>query len=189
VRSAALGVFYSRGYFGSSMREIAAAANLSVASIYLHFETKEAILVAILDDIIDEVIADLEKAIADAGHSPVDQLRAAVRVYVMFHVTRQSECFVANTELRSLTKSNRARYVAKRDALQRLFSGIVETGKTDGVFQVDDPREATRAIIAMCRAIAEWYNVSGPLSPGEIAERYVDLSARLLASTSSPPAV
>jgi|YNPMSStandDraft_1061717.scaffolds.fasta_scaffold01476_3 AcrR family transcriptional regulator len=46
---AAYGLFIQNGYHGTSMRQIAQAANLAVASIYNHFQSKEQIFVAVLE--------------------------------------------------------------------------------------------------------------------------------------------
>ena len=46
---AALDQFVKRGFHGTSMRHIAAAAGLAVGGIYNHFDSKEAVFAAVLD--------------------------------------------------------------------------------------------------------------------------------------------
>jgi AcrR family transcriptional regulator len=49
ILQAAYRLFIQNGYHGTSMRQIAQAANLAVASIYNHFQNKEQIFVAVLE--------------------------------------------------------------------------------------------------------------------------------------------
>lgn len=44
----------------------------------------------------------------------------------------------------------------------------------------DAPREASRAVVTMCKAIAEWYNPAGPFTPEDVAERYVHFALGLV---------
>jgi AcrR family transcriptional regulator len=48
ILMAAIGRFAERGYDGSSLRDIAAAADLTEGAIYRHYDSKEAILEAVL---------------------------------------------------------------------------------------------------------------------------------------------
>jgi hypothetical protein len=36
--------------------------------------------------------------------------------------------------------------------------------------------ETSRALLGMCQSVARWYHADGPLSPEEIAARYVDIA-------------
>ncbi|GAB4472365.1 MAG: hypothetical protein Kow0088_06860 [Anaerolineales bacterium] len=49
IVQAAYRLFIQNGYHGTSMRQIAREANLAVASLYNHFESKEQIFIAVLE--------------------------------------------------------------------------------------------------------------------------------------------
>jgi AcrR family transcriptional regulator len=55
ILSAAARLFVQRGYDGISMREIAAACELSKAGIYYHFKDKEDLFIALLDANLDHL--------------------------------------------------------------------------------------------------------------------------------------
>ncbi|WP_416898455.1 MAG: hypothetical protein ACMVY4_01585 [Minwuia sp.] len=103
-----------------------------------------------------------------------------VRVHVRFHTERQAESFVANTELRALGPENRREVVRSRDAISRLFDGVIAAGIADGSFRTDAPHEANLAILNMCTAVAGWYRAEGPKTPDELAEEYVRFVLSLL---------
>jgi AcrR family transcriptional regulator len=77
ILSAARDVFREKGYADARMSDIAARAGIAVGSIYLHFKTKEALVVAICDEMNQDVL----KWLAPCLNQPdaVDAMEAAVR--------------------------------------------------------------------------------------------------------------
>jgi AcrR family transcriptional regulator len=190
IRAAALRVFVEHGYHGTSVREIAQAAGISVAGLYHHFPSKLDILVGLMDAVMDDLYHATEEAVAAAGESPADQLRAAVCAHVRFHTERREESFIGNTELRSLDPTHRTRMVDKRDRQQRLFDRAVIRGCDLGAFQTAYPLEASRAIVTMSTMVAMWYRKDGSLSSEEIATRYCELAlgaVRFQPAVGGPP--
>ena len=57
-----------------------------------------------------------------------------------------------------------------------------EQGAAEGVFHVADARFTTRSLFGMLQGIPEWYAASGPSTPEQIAEQYVDNALRLVGS-------
>lgn len=75
-------LFRERGYRGTSVEDIASAAGVGVRTIYLHFESKAAILLAYFDDWLDAFTAEFAKRparepVADAVRASLDALVAA----------------------------------------------------------------------------------------------------------------
>lgn len=181
---AALEAFAELGYAGSSIREIARRADLSLSALYSHFPSKKSILTMLINDLMDELISETREAIR-AAESPTAQLEAGVRTYINAHTRRQKECFVANSELRSLREEEREWYLGKRRAQQDMFEGVVQRGVQEGFFKTPYPRDATRAILALCRSVSEWYNPVGSLTSDEVGRRYSVLALDMLRSPRS----
>jgi AcrR family transcriptional regulator len=176
VVAAAVRNFTERGYHGTSMRDIARDADVTVASIYHHFSSKQEILQAIMIQTMSDVIAQTRSALSAAGSDPVDQLRAIVHAWILFHTDRQAEAQVGASELRSLDEAGREKVVALRDEQERMFRQVVDRGVDEGVFATPYPREAARAVINMGYSVASWYRPGGPLTPGDMAECYSELA-------------
>jgi AcrR family transcriptional regulator len=187
IKAAALRKFREHGYHGTSVREIANAAGISVAGLYHHFSSKLEILFALLTRVMVDLIDATESALAEAGGDPADQLRAVVTAHVRFHTERRDDSFVGNTELRSLDPDMRATIVGYRDRQQRIFDQVVVRGAELGVFQTPYPREASRAIVTMSTAVATWYRREGPLSPAQVADIYGDLALATVKAGRAPP--
>jgi AcrR family transcriptional regulator len=175
VLLAALECFVERGYHGTTIRQIANRAGVSVPGLYHHFPSKLALLEQLIDDTMDDLIATTEGALVAAGPDPVERLSAVLEAHVRFHCERVEESFVGNTELRSLSAPMLRRVLAKRDRQQRMFDELIGPGVADGVFNVDEPALASRAVVTMCTGVANWYQRSGPLSPDDIVRVYREL--------------
>jgi AcrR family transcriptional regulator len=173
---AAAEAFAEKGFHGSTIRDIAVRAQVSVPGLYHHFPSKGHLLERIMDDTMDALISTTEAALAVADDGPAERLQAIVAAHVRFHIDFQRDSFVGNTELRSLTSPGRERILRKRDRQRALFATAVSDGLEAGVFSVAYPVEATRAIVTMCTAVATWYRRNRPLTPEEIIKRYCALA-------------
>jgi hypothetical protein len=57
-----------------------------------------------------------------------------------------------------------------------MYLGVIESGVKAGIFRSTvDPREITRATIAMGIHVSQWYH-DGPLTPDDIIVRYATLA-------------
>jgi AcrR family transcriptional regulator len=88
VLKAAAQVFARRGYAGATTNHIAERAGVSIGSLYEYFPSKDALLVALLEDHIHQGEAVLEAAAADIVRHPrrlADAIRFIVRAMVDMH--------------------------------------------------------------------------------------------------------
>lgn len=183
--------FAERGYHGTSVREIAADAEMTVAGLYHHFESKQDLLQWIMVDALQDVLGRTRAALAEADDDPVSQLRAVVVAWLLFHTHRQPEALIGSSELRSLDPNGFQKVVGLRDEQETVFRAVIDRGLASGVFDVPYPKEATRAIINMGYAVANWFRPSGPLTPDELGQRYALLALQMVgtpANTITPGA-
>ena len=73
----ALGLFRQRGLDDTTMRDIAAAADLSLGAAYYYFPSKEAIIQAYYDEVQAEHYSRVSAALAQGRQSLLDRLRVA----------------------------------------------------------------------------------------------------------------
>ncbi|QYJ03243.1 TetR/AcrR family transcriptional regulator [Nocardioides panacisoli] len=176
---AALDCFVQQGYHGTSIRELAAAAGLSVAGLYHHHRRKQDLLVACLRHAMEDLWWR-SLAADDPDAAPVDRLAAHVECLVLFHARRQDLAFVAWSEIRGLEDTERAAHIERRDRQQSLTDAIVTAGCESGDFALDHPEDTARALVTMCTGVAQWYRPSGGLTPEDVADRYVAMALDLV---------
>lgn len=151
----AVTVFTTRGYEGTSMEDLAAAAGLSKSSIYHHVQGKQQLLGLALDRALDGLFAVLTQPGATAGPA-ADRLTHVIRgtvgvlldelpyVTLLLRVRGNSP-----TELAAL---------ARRREFDQLVAQLVLQAQEQG--DVDprlDAAVATRLIFGMINSLTEWY--------------------------------
>lgn len=67
ILAAAEEVFATGGFAGASTREIAAAAHVNISSLHYHWESKEALYVAVFQNIYDRILDLVRRSIPPAG--------------------------------------------------------------------------------------------------------------------------
>src|SRR5205823_4282207 len=79
VLDAARHLFVTQGYAGTTIEAIAETAGIGKGTIYLHFATKDELLIQLIPEASDAGLHELTK-IADAGGPATEQLAASLRV-------------------------------------------------------------------------------------------------------------
>jgi AcrR family transcriptional regulator len=184
VLAGALAAFFEQGYHGTSMREIATRAGLSVAGVYHHHASKQEILAALVGAVMDDLIARCHAALASVPDHPEQRFDAVVECLLRFHMHRREAAFVASTELRSLATDHRSRYVAQRDEVQGLVHEQLIRWVDGGGLDSPYPVEAARAVASLCVGVATWFREDGELSADELVTRYLVLTRSLVGSGS-----
>lgn len=171
IRSIAINLFFKKGYFATSISDIAKGCGIQKASIYYHYASKEDLLFHILKATMDDLTAYLKQCLAVAEGTE-QRMRAAVRAHVCFHLERQQENFIANSELRGLTSEHYREIVCKRDEYEKIFQDLISRGAGEGGFADGDVKILSYAILTLCTAGAGWYRPGGRLTVNEIADIY-----------------
>ena len=83
ILDVAVEAFAARGYAGTSMREIAAAAGVTKPVLYLHFASKDRLYVALLEEISGALTRQSEDAMA-AETPPRERVRAAIAAFFAY---------------------------------------------------------------------------------------------------------
>lgn len=108
ILAAAAELFARRGYHAVSLAEIGAAAGIVGSGVYRHFESKVAILVALLDQVMDRLLAN---AVTVAAHVGDDGrvLAALVADQVAFAVDERYLVQLYQREVHTLPEADRRR--------------------------------------------------------------------------------
>jgi AcrR family transcriptional regulator len=112
----AANLFASRGYYAVTVDDIGEAVGLTGPALYRHFSSKEALLVAVFDQVIEELRERIRALVSEAP-DPAIALLAIVRLHVEFAIEQRENVAVWRQEFQNLPESDRWRL--RRD--QRLY--------------------------------------------------------------------
>ena len=178
---AGLVLFAERGYHGTSIRDIAAAAGLQSASLYGHFSSKESILAELVGLGHEAHHRALTLALMESGADPEEQLRALVYAHVGMHADFPVLAVVANHELMHLSPEAGARAMTLRDQSLTLLTTAVGRGMASGAFEVPHPEVIMNAISTMGSSVAQWYPARRhDISRDTLCSSYADLALRMV---------
>ena len=157
ILEAALEMFSQNGYAGTNIRELSASLGLVKSGVYKHYESKEAIWNALLD----QMIAYYADHFGSAEHLPPvpDSLEGLVTMTMhMVNITVHDEKIIMTRKVLTLEqyRDARARELATKHFLTgltemftRIFSGMMEKG----LLREDDPEMLAFAYTAPISAL------------------------------------
>lgn len=181
--------FSKRGFYNTSLDDVAKALRVSKGTLYNYVQDKQEILFEFyrIGTTIGERAFEVAK---QEGGSGANVLGNALRTYIQLLTEELGACG-ALMEIDALRPADRAVAVKHRDAFQRKFLALIEAGIKDGSLRpVDDPKLAIYTFMGAINWIPRWYLPTGRLTSTYIAEAMTDMLLRgLLTDTrAAPPA-
>ncbi|GAB4481071.1 MAG: TetR/AcrR family transcriptional regulator [Anaerolineales bacterium] len=174
ILEAAAQIFRQKGYHAASMQEIADAVKLQKASLYHHVNSKQDILLALLDRALDMLIEGMERVLA-LDLPPEEKLRQAMLVYLQIMLEERDLSSVLLLEYRSLEPEYRQRHILRRDQYESLWRSLLIEGAEQGVFVVSDVALVARFLLGVMNWTVTWYREDGRLTPAQIAQECANL--------------
>jgi TetR/AcrR family transcriptional regulator, cholesterol catabolism regulator len=172
IKSAAH-VFGRKGFHATTLEEIAAELQVTKASLYYYFSTKEELLYEVHLLSLQDVLGRVER-IRAASDSPVVQLEAAITEHLRVLAGDYEGAFLLQQEY-DLPEEYRQEIVKLRDKYEKTLLEIVQEGERQRLFRVKDARVAVRMLLGAINWFLRWYRASGRLAVDEIAAAYVDV--------------
>ena len=170
IRSCAIELFGKQGYTGTSMRDIASAVGVLPGSLYAHIDSKEALLVDIVNDGIGRFLDRVAPHVSSEG-PPVERLRAMIVAHVEVVADHPERSLVVFHQWRCLGPENLPHAIERRREYERCYIEVVEQGMADGSLTSDlNARIAVLTILGALNWTPEWFSPDGALSPSQIGE-------------------
>ena len=167
-------VFARRGYHGTGIAELCVANDLGKGALYHYIGSKEELLAAIHDRVMDEVIASGERVTAAAG-SPPEKL-AMLGDELLDIITRYPDhVWVFLHEFPALTGERAEQFRTRRREFERRVEEILQAGIESGDFRDVDPRLTAMAWFGMHNYTYLWLKRDGAMSAHEVAQQFADI--------------
>lgn len=136
ILAAAAVVFARRGYEATDLERVAASVNVSKATLYYYFRSKERLFLAA----VDHGMQQLRKAVDASGAEGIDPLarvEAAIRAYLRFFSEHPQFAELMIQERAAFRDRKKSSYFEHRDAntqeWRNLFAGLIRDGRIRNV--------------------------------------------------------
>jgi TetR/AcrR family transcriptional regulator, cholesterol catabolism regulator len=170
-------VFARGGYHATGLTELCAANGLGKGALYHYIGSKEELLAAIHDRVMDEVMqgADL---VAEAGGTWSSQLAMLGDKLLDVIHCYPDHVWVFLHEFPALTGDRAARFRHRRREYERRVEVVLQAGVAAGEFRELDPRLTAMAWLGMHNYTYLWLKAGGRLSARDVAKPFADIFIR-----------
>ncbi len=172
---AASRLFATKGFDGTSMRDIAQECGISKATLYHYFPDKDSIIRPMVMGTTRSIYAHVA-AHDDPGRPPLERLRTfMVETAVFFERFRWawiagSAIFWNDPQVR-----RRKQRLEWRDRYEALLREIISAGIARGDICQMDVALAGRLVVSALNWLPRWYNPAGPMKAPDIVGQFYDM--------------
>jgi TetR/AcrR family transcriptional regulator, cholesterol catabolism regulator len=175
-------VFARQGYHATGIAELCEVNGLGKGAFYHYIDSKEELLAAIHDRVMDEVMLGAER-VERAGGSPSAKL-AMLGDELLDVIHRYPDhVWVFLHEFPALPKDRADQFRKRRREYERRVETILQAGIDAGEFRDVDPRLTSLAWLGMHNYTYLWLKPDGRVRAHEVAQHFSGIFIRGIASS------
>lgn len=176
---AAARLFRQQGFAATSTRDIAAAAGMRSGSPFYHFESKEALLAAVMLEGMDSALQRQQAAMVASVNAPMplprDRLRVLVRSHLEVILGPDSDFIpVMLYEWRSLSAEQRSEVNRLKDAYEAAWVPVLRALHDSGELR-GDPGLARLMLFGALNWSVQWFDPARRASLDDLADTALQL--------------
>jgi AcrR family transcriptional regulator len=164
-------VFARKGYHATGITELCEANDLGKGALYHYIGSKEKLLAAIHDRVMDEVMLGADRVV-EAGGTPSEQLAMLGDELLDVIHRYPHHVWVFLHEFPALTGAHAEQFRDRRRAYERRVETVLEAGVKTGEFRDIDPWLTARAWLGMHNYTYLWLKPGGRLSARAVAKPF-----------------
>ena len=181
-------LFREKGFAATTVREIAAAADMLPGSLHYRYSSKDDLLVALMKRGVERAIKAVE--LATAGEpSAIERLRLGLRAHLELLCNGDDSLYVLLFDWRSLTSGALEGVIRERERLESFWEGLLLEAHASGVARPALDIELVRHFgFGAINWVATWYREGDGRTPAQIADAFWSfLAFGLLHESARPP--
>lgn len=167
-------VFARTGFHGTSTADLCAANGIGKGALYYYIGSKEELLVAIHDRVMDEVIAAADRVAAEDG-TPPEQLAAHGAALLEIIHRYPDHVWVFLHEFPALTGAYAEEFRKRRRQYEDRIRAVFRAGSESGDFRGIDPKMAATAWLGMHNYTYLWLRGTSKADVRQLAADYADI--------------
>jgi AcrR family transcriptional regulator len=167
-------VFAKRGYHATGIVELCEVNGLGKGAFYHYIGSKEELLAAIHDRVMDEVLLGADR-VAETGGSPSTQLAMLGDELLDVIYRYPDHVWVFLHEFPALTDERAEQFRVRRREYERRVEVVLRAGIESGEFRKVDPRLTALAWLGMHNYTYLWLKPDGRLTARDVAKPFADI--------------
>ncbi len=159
IMDAGIEIFGTQGYAGSRINDICRLSRVTARNFYDHFESREALLIAIYDEIIAEVTGAWVEAMDAAPGEPVAQFRAGITAFATTMAADERRLRINFVEVVGATTAVEERRRQAIGMFREMSAARIETLVDQGLIPTGSQRLTYSALVgAVQESLVDWVN-------------------------------
>jgi AcrR family transcriptional regulator len=167
-------VFARHGYHATGIMELCAANDLGKGALYHYIGSKEELLAAIHDRVMDEVMMGADR-VAETGGIPSEQLGMLGNELLDVIHRYPDHVWVFLHEFPALTGDRAAQFRQRRREYERRVESVLQAGVDSGEFRDLEPRLTAMAWLGMHNYTYLWLKTGGRLTARDVAKPFAEI--------------
>lgn len=170
-------VFARSGYHATGIAELCEVNGFGKGAFYYYIGSKEELLAAIHDRVMDEVMLGADR-VAEAGGSPSEQLAMLGEELLDVIHRYPDHVWVFLHEFPALTAERADQFRTRRRVYERRIEAVLRAGIDAGEFRDVDPWLTARAWLGMYNYTYLWLKAGGEVSARDVAQPFGEIFIR-----------
>lgn len=181
LRQTALELFIAHGYQSTSLRDLATHLGVHAGSIYNHIENKQSLLFELMEQVLDDLLAETRLSLKRAG-STQTRLKLFVQAFVAFQAKEKKKLVLLNREAVNLSFEQRQRIAALRNEYAQCLRSVIDTEVAGLDCTGSKLLVLTNAIIGMLQSLPLWDEDDQVLPFQEVVDQLTKMIAGAIAA-------
>jgi AcrR family transcriptional regulator len=148
------------------------ASGISKGAFYHYFKSKDEVLAASIDNLLDEAVAFLLPTVEDPNLGAMDKFNKFMEKKSKFQTAKMEYATLLGKLMNSGVFQQKYMF-AMSHKMVPLFAEIIQQGKDEGIFQIEYPYETADILIRSIVGVPNSYAYKEYMSDDEKRKRYL----------------
>ena len=188
IKQQAISLIARNGFSSISLRHLARECGIQPGSVYVHYESKEALLQEIIHEYLQGFLLIWKRA-KRMQRSPGASLRHFVKLYCAYILANMDSTMIAELDIRSLEEEGLGVALEFKRKIDAQLIEILNAGQQQRVFILQDCHGAAAAIISLVSGLCLRHRVHATLHDVALASQLQAFAASIVNERRDLPAI
>jgi AcrR family transcriptional regulator len=177
VLNSAANLFYTKGFHGTTIEDVARDVGMLKGSLYYYIKSKEDLLYQLLLTVIERGDAYIAARVDPAGE-PVAQLQNAIEAQIDLIIENQVRVGLFYHEFDTLPVKRQQKVLAVMSRYNNRFLDLVRKAQEQGKIIDGEPWLICNGLLGMCNWIYRWYHADQPTDAAAVKRVFVEMTMK-----------